>query len=105
MTTNNFNNKALQKTRKQEFIAELDRALIGTRMPYFPRYICFNCYTLRFRIVYNSDVIKNHWEVSNYIGTAKDEELDLNRIFQMICDRALSKFGVNLLEDELEETV
>ena len=77
---------------------KVGNALLGTQRG-LPRYICFNVNTTDIRICYNSDVVKNKVEVSNYIGKANNWELDCRVIATKIDKMCRDKFGIEILEE------
>ena len=77
---------------------KVGNALLGTQRG-LPRYICFNVNTTEIVIRYNSDVVKNEVEVSNYVGLAHNWELDCWAIATEIDKMCRDKFGIEILEE------
>ena len=88
---------------KEQLITLLSKALEGTQgKGSETRYICFNPFIKEFRIVHNSDVVKNLEEVSHYIGRTSNDELDYERIALQINGACIGKFGITVIKDEFE---
>lgn len=87
---------------REELIQLLSEALSQNAGRIATRYICFNPYTMTFRTVSSSALVRNLEEVSVYTGLASPRELDLARIVDSIAEQCKSKHGIEIIKKLVE---
>ena len=87
---------------REELIQLLSETLSKKAGRIATRYICFNPYTMKFRTVSTSALIRNLEKVSVYTGLASPRELDYGRIVDSIAEQCKSKHGISILKKLME---
>ena len=87
---------------REELITALSEVLDQKVGRIATRYICFNPYTMTFRTVSTSALVKNLEEVSCFKGLAQLEELDYGRIVDYIVEQSRTKHGIEIIEKLME---
>ena len=87
---------------REELITALSEVLDQKVGRIATRYICFNPYTMTFRTVSTSTLVKNLEEVSCFKGLTRLEELDYGRIVDYIVEQSRTKHGIEIIKKLME---